>query len=133
MKATGWGFCAMTVLTGALMGCPGSDIFTQSQPPPMQHVQDELVDAKLEVSADQTIAVMRQLGLQTSATQDSEGVRIVGTTALGKHVAVVLSHCPVNDSLTVVHQEWEDEADNDIPGQIVVGLEHAGLKVLVKS
>jgi hypothetical protein len=132
MKATGWGLCAMAVLTAALVGCPGSDIFTQSPPPQPPHIEDELVDAKLEVVADKTLGVLQQLGLQNKATQDQEGVHFVVTTALGKHLAVVVSRCPVNDTLTIVHQEWEDEQDNDLPGQIMVGLEHSGVNVLVK-
>jgi len=131
MKATGWGLCALAILTVGLLGCPGTDMFTQKAPEQPPHLEDHLLDARLEVVADKAHTTLEQLGIQTTATTDEEGLRLIGQTPAGKHVAVVLSRCPVNETFTVVHLEWESDEDNDLPRHFMAGLTRAGLKVLV--
>jgi len=106
-------------------------MFTQKAPEQPPHLEDHLLDARLEVVADKAHTTLEQLGIQTTATTDEEGLRLIGQTPAGKHVAVVLSRCPVNETFTVVHLEWESDEDNDLPRHFMAGLTRAGLKVLV--
>jgi hypothetical protein len=133
MRATGWGICALTVVTAGLLGCPGSDMFTQKPPQQVVHPEDYLLDGKLEVVVDKTQGVLRQLGVQAVTSGEDGGARIVVTTASGNHLGLVLTRCMANDTLTVAHMEWQAEEDSGLGRQILDGLELAGVKTLVRG
>jgi hypothetical protein len=133
MKATGWGVCALAVLAAGLLGCPGADMFTQKPPPQVGHPEDHLVDGNLEVVADKTQDVLRQLSLQAVATPTNEGIRIVATTASGNHVTLMLTPSTANDTLTAIHMEWQAEEDTGLGPVILDGLSRAGVNLLVSG
>lgn len=131
MKATGWGLCAMAVLTAGLAGCPGADMFTQKHPPQIGQVEDHFVDGKLEVVTDRTQGMLRQLGIEAVATPEGEGLRLQCTTPRDKHFTVVLTRSPVNNAFTNLRVQWQDEEETDVTQQLLNGLNQAGLKVLI--
>jgi hypothetical protein len=133
MKATRWGLCALAVLTAGILGCPNTDMFTQKAAEQPPHLEDHLVDAKLEVTAEKAQAILAQMGIQATVSPDPEGFHLIGQTAVGKHVAVVLTRSPANETLTEVHLEWEAEEDNDLPRYLMAGLGRAGVRVLVSG
>jgi hypothetical protein len=125
MKATGWGLCATALLTAALTGCPGADMFTQKPTAQAGPVEQHFLAARVDVAAERVQGNLRQLGIDAVATPEGEGVRLKCTTAAGQHFAVVLTRSPMNDAgtFTDVRVEWEDAADSVLTRQILLGLE----------